>query len=304
MGLMVYGCNGSHKLKKVRLKIDWLPSAEYYGIFYAKYQKWFREAGIDMEIESSTGAPQVAAELAAGTLLVGTTSSGQVLQNITDDEIKYVRCVPLVKFNPTAIISLKRSPVNGLSELPGTKLGVNVSSVTYKQYTYIMDALGIDKGLVSEIPIGWGGASFLLNGQVKSLLHYLTNVGVDLMIEVGKDQLEIIRLDKLQRNAIFTYGTVLCFAKQPKSKDALSNREIDDITKIIERGYAEGSQNIDLAVAAIKSAEPTLSSEKLRMAIELIVKLNNESTVTPAQVDTWMNMPTWKYQRAVSLYKY
>ena len=35
---------------QIKLQLDWLPNFQFAGVFYAHYQGWYSQAGIDLEI--------------------------------------------------------------------------------------------------------------------------------------------------------------------------------------------------------------------------------------------------------------
>ncbi len=299
------GCGSTNVPKrKLTIKIDWLPSAEYYGIFLAKDKGWFEDAGFDVTIESGQGAPMLAAELAAQSIKVGTTSSDQILKQIVAG-YSFEKCVALNKFNPTAIISLAENPVLTFEKLQGTRLGVNISSVTYKQYNYIVSKIpNFNRNAVVEIPIGWGGPAFLIQGQVNAILHYVTNLGVDL--ELKEKEIRTIMFNDLPKpmKSLHSFATVLCFAKQsPSSLDRLSAKDMNVISEVVLRGYLEGEKNQKSAIKALTKAEPTLKERKLENAIPKIINFNKTSKATPQNIDSWVEASAEDRERAIKLYR-
>jgi ABC-type nitrate/sulfonate/bicarbonate transport system substrate-binding protein len=301
---LISSCSSKSKVtghKHIVLKIDWTPEPTYYGIFYAKAKGLYRKAGFDVEITYGKGAPSLANEIGLGKVLVGTTSSDNILMQVAMGR-KFSLCVPLLRFNPFAILSLKEKPILKLSDLKGKKLGVNVESVTYIQYLNALKKASIDSSSITEIPVGWGGTDFLIDHKVDAILGYITNHGVDLQSR-GQDFLSILYSDL--NPPLYSFGLVLAFAKS-NSKDSLTEYEMYKIAKATLSGYEQGIEDKTEAARIMKNVEPSLSEEKIIYGISRIEQLNLASHTDSSNIDIWKDGKITPQDRQIarSLYKY
>ncbi len=200
--------NKNKNLKKFVVKIDWTPSPEYYGFFYAQHKGLYKKIGLDVEIIPGKGAPVVAAELAASAIYAGTTTSDNVLRQISKGA-SFSLAYPILRFNPCVIVSLKQKGIIDLKDLKGKNIGTNVETSVYQQLSYLINIGKLEKGSFTEIPIGWGGPAQLLAGQVDAFLAYTTNAVVDL--EIRGQQIDEIFFGNL---GIYTYGLVLLIGSE------------------------------------------------------------------------------------------
>lgn len=269
--------------RKVVLKIDWVPSPEYYGIFYAKSEGLYAQRGLSVEIQYGTGAPDVAKELAVGSVLAGTTTSDNLLREIAGGA-RFVAAVPLLRFNPSVLAVRGERPPKSLAELQGRKIGVNKQSSVYSQYVYMIKSSGLTTDKFEEYPIGWGGAAELGGGLVDGILAYTTNVVVDLEINHVAVS-EYFFGD----HGVESYGTVLVIGKGD-GKHALSEADQRAIIEATLQGYRDGADGAGLekSVAALRHVAPTLNSEKVRAAIIKSARLNARTHYELAQVDAWL----------------
>lgn len=272
------------KLKKIVLTIDWVPSAEYFGIFYAKEKGFYIEEGFDVEISPSSGAPVVASQLAVGAISIGTTTSDNILRQIARGA-SFERAFPLLTFNPASIVSLSEKPIRTPKDLSGITLGVNKQSSVYQQLQYLIDSKVIEEKSWKEFPIGYGGPPQLLSNQVDAFCAYTTNQAVDL--EIKDLNIQEMYFGNL---GVATYGLVLLFAdKKFLAKDGLSTEDVTKIAKATIKGYNEGAKDIMKAVEVLKKKVPTLDEKKLEVAIRKIGKLNRYTSFPPKKIDIWVN---------------
>jgi ABC-type nitrate/sulfonate/bicarbonate transport system substrate-binding protein len=289
------------KIKKFQVTIDWAPSPEYYGFFYAKSQGYFLDYQLDVDIQYGSGAPVVASQLAAGDIYAGTTTSDNILRQISRGAY-FSSAVPLLKFNPSVIASLTSNPINTLMDIKGKTLGTNKQASVYQQLIFLVNNGNIAKNSFKEYPIGWGGAAQLENGLVDGILAYTTNAVVDLQT---KDiQIKEIYLGK---EGIITYGLVLVIGdKDNLNKNNISDSDINNFIAAVKKGYAEGGKDVKNAVASLMAVEPTLDSKKLQLAIDKINKLNSEANYPLESIDQWVtsdDITPEHRKNALSLYK-
>jgi len=175
------------KTKSFTVTIDWVPSPEYYGFFYAKENGLYRNAGLEVDIKYGSGAPVVANQLAAGSIYAGTTTSDNVLRQIARGAT-FSQMIPILRFNPVVLAYLPNPDFNlEASNLAATLtnkvIGTNKQSSVYAQLMHLVDKGVIKKDSFKEYPIGYGGPLQLKQHLADVILAYTTNVVVDLEIE-------------------------------------------------------------------------------------------------------------------------
>jgi ABC-type nitrate/sulfonate/bicarbonate transport system substrate-binding protein len=272
--------------QSVDVTLDWLPSPEYYGFYYAQRAGLYERQGLQVSFRNASGAPVVAAQLGAGSIRIGTTTSDNILRQAAQG-VRFSHLVPIILFNPVTIVSLPNKPVNKVSDLRSLTLGTNPQTSTYAQYEYLLRLNRMPLGVIREYPIGYGGAVQLLAREVDAFLAYTTNQAVDVEIR-DPNVIELL----FEENGLRTYGLVLAIvAPGGDLTEEIANRFV---TATLE-GYRAGGTRIDEAVDALAKAEPTLNREKVTRAIKKIVRQN---AVAPARVppdlDQWVALPAGK----------
>lgn len=274
-------------VKKIEIKIDWTPAAEYYGIFYAKYAGIFKKHGYDVKITYGSGAPDVATLVGTGEIAIGTTTSDNILRRFATGQ-RYAAVRKIFNFNPSSIVTLKGNDIASVADLARKKIGVNIQASPYEQFMFLVKKDKKTKLLsddFTEVAIGFGGSTQLLNGMVDAFLAYTTNQAIDVAMERPDDCKEIFLGDE----GIYSYGLVLAFADQ-KTLEAhgIQREDIENIYDAISEGYEKGFRDIDNAVNYLIDVEPVINKEKTRMAIQKIGKLNASVVYPHKLVDSWV----------------
>ena len=267
--------------------IDWVPSPEYYGLFYAASHGIYKEAHLDVTIQNGSGAPVVAKQLGVGSIYAGTTTSDNLLRQLAAG-VPFGSATPLLTFSPCVIASLASAPVKTLADLNGKRLGTNQQSSVYQQLQYLIGKGTVKKDSFSEYPIGFGGAAQLKANEVDAILAYTTNAVVDL----EKEHVPVNEL-YFGEQGIATYGLVLVVSDDARLAKAGLRHEVGRaFVRATLEGYRKGAADIEGAARALTQVEPTLNEERTRLAIGKIVRLNQRVRQDLRALDEWVVDPT------------
>ena len=268
----------------LKIKIDWQPSPEYYGLYYARDLGFYRDAGFDVEIVPGSGAPQAAAEIGSGRFVMGTTTSDNILR-LMGRKAEFSRLVAVLKFNPSVVVSLKSSGIRHLRDLEGKRLGTNPSASYYTQLLYVLRKPSIAAaGIIEDASIGFGGIRQLRERSIDAMLAYTTNAVVDLQAD-GIEVEEIF----LGREGAESYGVVLAVASANAIRQAgLTDADVDRIIAATLRGYRVGGQDINRSVRILTREDPTIGLRKAELAIAKIGTLNSITAYAPERLDRWV----------------
>lgn len=162
------GAAGS--LDDVTLQLNWIRNATWAGSFTAQSTGLYKEAGLNVTIE--TGGPNVdyMAALSAGKALVAFAGFNDVVTlNEKGEKMRVVGT--MYQRNPIGIISKAGSGIDNPSALEGKKLGLGTSSLLNWQQFAKMN--NVDQSKV-EIVNTDDGVGALVSGQVDAYMGYAT----------------------------------------------------------------------------------------------------------------------------------
>lgn len=157
---------------------------------------FFKEEGLDVRVQTMSGAGQVAQLLAAGSIEIGGITPEPILTSINqgyDFRIVY----NLVR-EPTGAIGVPEdSPINGLADLAGKRLGVqSLGSSNIILTNALLPRVGVDPKDVQYLAVGVGAQAYqaLTAGHVDGLATSdtnfapLENMGLKLKYFLGPGQ--------------------------------------------------------------------------------------------------------------------
>lgn len=292
--------NKPPSLRPLAITIDWLPSAEYYGLFFAKQQGFYSDIGFDVQIISGNGAPSVAAQIATGASLVGTTTSDNILRQIQKGAVFSKACA-LIPVNLASLVVNPSSKITEIADLNGKNVGVNIQSSAYSQFTYLLKLNNVPASSITEIPIGYGGQVEFKTGKADAFCAYTSNHAVDLGLD-GTQFGELL----FEHLGVSSYGVVLLFADSSQiEKAGLSKNDVANLIKATIKGYDNGAKDEQAAYYALQCAEPTLKKEKVLSAIRKVGQLRSLRPAKPQDIDSWLEGQVSDETRAVgaSLYE-
>jgi ABC-type nitrate/sulfonate/bicarbonate transport system substrate-binding protein len=300
--LVMSTCTHNAGPKKFEVTIDWIPSPEYYGFFYAKHFHLYEQAGLDVTIRNGTGAPTVATQIALGNIYAGTTTSDNILRVLARGG-ELSRAVPLLAYNPSVIAVLPNSSIHKLADLQGKKVGVNKQSSPYQQLMWLIRKGKVGDGHFTEIPIGYGGAVQLESRDVDAILAYTSNT----VVNVEKDGIKPVEIHfGDDENGVKLYGTVLALgSKADLAKAGLRDEDVASFVRVTLQGYQVGATDIDGAVNSLLEGQPTLDRHFLEIAIRKIAVLRQGPPYALQDLDAWVEgegIDTQSRERARSLY--
>ena len=252
----VLGPSGSTKLE---LMLDYFPNADHAGIYAAKANGDFEEAGLDVEIRQPPDPAAPIKQVAAGRVDLAISYEPEVLR-ARDQGLSVVSVGALVQKPLTSIISLPRAKIRRPADLEGETVGT--AGIDY-QHAYLETVLG-DAGVkpasVNERNVGFSLTPALLTGRVDAVLGAFWNYeGTGLRLRGKKPQ--IIRIEDA---GVPSYNELVLVANE----DALE-RDGDKIRAFIgavSRGTRALRRDPRGAIDGLLEANPDLDP-KLQAAV-------------------------------------
>ncbi len=120
--------NQSENVKETKLKVGYIPIADCAQLFIAKEKGYFKENGLDIEFTELQGGPKVLEALAGNSIQVGFSNVVSLILS-KDGGLDFVSITggPVEDQNHAehAIVVLKESGINSISQLEGKTIAIN-----------------------------------------------------------------------------------------------------------------------------------------------------------------------------------
>ncbi len=113
---------GNVRAEKINLVLNWVPTADHSPFFYAQQQGWYKQVGLELDIEFGRGSALSAQKVGAGTSEFGIADLPTAF--VAKSKGANLQAVMAIYANsPQGFYWLKSSGINGAADFPGKKIG-------------------------------------------------------------------------------------------------------------------------------------------------------------------------------------
>jgi putative hydroxymethylpyrimidine transport system substrate-binding protein len=233
----VAGCGGSGAEpgvpKGATLVLDFTPNAVHSGIYAAQAEGFYREAGIDLQIQvpgESTDAPKLLAAGRTDFAILDITDLG-----IADEKgLELVGLMPIVQRPLAAVLARGDGPVVRPRDLDGHTVGVTGLPSDTAVVESEVSADGGDPAAVDEVTIGFNAVASLAAGRVDAATGFWNAEAVEARRK--GIPLRVFKVDE--------YGA----PPYPELVLTTTRKELEDEPGLVDRMVAATRRGYDFAV--------------------------------------------------------
>ncbi|PCM43252.1 ABC transporter substrate-binding protein [Marinobacter sp. ANT_B65] len=171
-------------LKDVTLRLKWVHQAQFAGFYAAKEKGFYEEAGLNVEIRPGGVDFPAVQMVASGSEDFGITGADQILL-ASGKGVPITAVGAVYRKTPFALFAMADSGIETLADLEGQLVGVKLGGNEELTYRAMVQAAGLDKSAIREMPIKYDLSPFL-NGQVQAWPGYVINEVISVQ-EKGHD---------------------------------------------------------------------------------------------------------------------
>src|SRR6202030_4224101 len=172
---------------KVILQADWYPQPEHGGFYTALLKGYYRDEGLDVDIQP--GGPYVSVEkqVAVGAAQFGMSSSDKMLESVAVSQ-SLVAVAATMQRDPQGIMVRKDSPIHSFADLHGHTVAIKTGSTWWE---YIERKYQLNS--VHEVPAMMNVANFIADPNyvqqafATSEPYFARQVGVETRVLLTSD---------------------------------------------------------------------------------------------------------------------
>jgi putative hydroxymethylpyrimidine transport system substrate-binding protein len=250
--------------ESLSLTLDFYPNPDHAGIYMAQKLGYFKDAGLDVDIQTPSDPAAPMKLLAAGRSDLAISYEPEVV--LARNQGLDVQAVAALVNRPlTSMIWLKKSGIGGVAGLRGKTIAT--AGIPY-QDAYLRTILSRAKlkpADVKTVNVGFGLLPALLSGRAQAMLGGFSNVeGVDLRLRGS--QPVVTPVDKL---GVPTYDELVLVARREQLEE--DPQAIRSFIAALARGTAAAANNPKAAAKALLEANPDLDPKltKAELAVTL-----------------------------------
>jgi putative hydroxymethylpyrimidine transport system substrate-binding protein len=257
----------STEAQPLGLTLDFYPNADHAGIYMAQKLGYFREAGLDVSIDSPSDPAAPLKLVAAGQSDLAISYEPEVAL-AHDKGLEVIAIGALVNRPLTSLIWLKKSGIKGVSDLKGKT--VATAGIPYQEafLKTILARVKLSPADVKTVNVGFGLLPALIGGSAQAMLGGYSNVeGVDLR-QHGLDPV-VTPVDKL---GVPTYDELVLVANRKKLEEEPERFRLFIVA--LERGTEAAAKSPKAATKAVLEAnhslDPKLTEAEVKATLPLL----------------------------------
>jgi putative hydroxymethylpyrimidine transport system substrate-binding protein len=274
--------------EKLSLDLDYVPNADHAGIYMAEKEGFFKEAGLEVAINTPTDPSAPLKDVAAGKTDLAITYEPQLML-AREQGLDVVAVAALVNRPLTSLIWLKSSgknAINSVADLQGKT--VSYAGIPYQEafLETILRRAKVPASTVKKVNVGFGLIPSLTNGSADAMLGGYSNVEGVALREAGKAPV-ITPVDQL---GVPTYDELVFVARRATLEE--EGPRIRLFISALRRGTEAAVANPKAATEAILAANSSLEPKLTEAQVEATLPLLEG---TPAgKPYGWMNPKEWE----------
>jgi putative hydroxymethylpyrimidine transport system substrate-binding protein len=242
----------------VSLMLDWFPNADHVGLYRALSAGYFRQAGLDVHVQTPTDPATPLQLLAAGKIDLAISYEPELLL-ARDKGLPLVSIAALIQRPLTSIVSLGNRHITSPAKLRGQTVGT--AGIPY-QHAYLQTILqhaGVPTSSVKEVNVGSNLVPAMLSGRVGATLGAYWNYEAIQLRQLGR-RVNVIHVENA---GVPNYDELVLVTRE----NEIANRTnlLRRFVQALGRGYEAVRSDPTSAVNALVAANPGLS-RKLQLA--------------------------------------
>jgi putative hydroxymethylpyrimidine transport system substrate-binding protein len=248
------------------LTLDFYPNPDHAGIYMAQKLGYFKEAGLDVDVQTPSDPSAPIKLLAAGRTDLAISYEPEVLL-AEEQGLDVVAVGALVNRPLTSMIWLKKSGIEGVGGLRGKT--VATAGIPYQDayLKTILARVNLSPSAVKAVNVGFGLLPALVGGSAQAMLGGFSNVeGVDLKLR--GDEPVVTPVDKL---GVPSYDELVLVAQRKRLEE--DPQQIRLFLAALARGTAAAAKNPEATATALLEANPDLDPKLTRAELAATLPL-------------------------------
>lgn len=244
------------------LILDYLPNAIHVPIYNALAKGYYRDAGIDLKIETPTSTSDTIKLMAAGKADFGITSMLDFLTTFQQEPS--IRIFSALEQSPLgSIVGFQKTGITRPKDLEGKLVGVTGVPSDLAALNSIVAYDGGDPTKVENITIGFNAVQNVVSGAVQAAIGFWNSEGVQLQ---AMEPAFIFRLDEFGAP---TYPELIFFARNEfLDADPCTAQAFVDATA---KGYADMVADPDAALQTLLDQTQGLALNESKAQLEVLL---------------------------------
>lgn len=260
----------------IKFSLNFKPDGSNAAWFLAQERGYFKEAGLDVTLDTSGGTGDVITRLATNAYDMGFADIGAVIE-FAGRNPGQAPIATLVVYDrsPLAVVALKKSGISKPADIAGKVIGAPLSDGAYRMFPAFAKSTRIDASKVNfknlDIRVR---ETLLARGEVDAVMGFDSSVWFNLKALGLK--IEDVNFIRYADNGLDLYGNSLLVSRKMMKENP---KAAAAFLRITIRAWKEAMADPKAAVAALVKRDPLIDAA---IEIEKIQWLANNQILTAA----------------------
>jgi len=239
--------------QKVDFILNWVPGGDHAPYYYAKKMGWYKDAGIDLNLEPGKGSAVAVQKVAAGANPIGLADMPNAL-TLRGKGADTVGVFNVYANSPQGLYWLKSSGIKSVKDLAGKKIGNPAGDGARTIWPALAKANGMDANSVTWVNIDANSKLAALKAKSIDATTSFYNIHHIFQKELGDDMGFVAWKDA----GLNTYGnTVIVNGDYLKKNKAV----VAAFVKVTQKAFAACVANANPCVQALVEANGALQMD-------------------------------------------
>ena len=277
-------------IERIALVLDFFPNADHAGLYAAIGTGAFKDAGLEVELQTPSDPAAPLRLLAAGRADLAISYEPEVLL-ARDRGLKVVAIGAVVQKPLTSLMSLGDKAIKDPAQLQGKKVGTAGIPYQSAYLKAILDEAGVDPADVEEINVGFNLGPAMISKRVDATLGAFWNYeGVEL--QRAKRKPTILRVEDL---GVPTYNELVVVAREEDARDRgpMLRRFMLALGRGHEALREDARTGVDPLLAANKDLERDLQEAVVKATLPVFFPEDDERAFGYMEEGEWATYGRW-----------
>jgi NitT/TauT family transport system substrate-binding protein len=276
---------------KFPFRLNWTLYGEHAPFFVARDKGFYREEGLEVEIQEGSGSTTVAQLVANASNPVAYVDAATMMRGVgAGMPIKAVG-VTLQQSPMAFIYRADAARPTRISEIKGSRIAITAGDASLAIFTAFMGKLGMKVEDVQMITVANPAAKeqAVLSKQADALLGYFMDQGPRMQLQTGVK----MGWTRLYDMAGVTTLSSAIIANNDWMKDARNQDTLRRFLRASQRGWQYSFENRDEAATIFRKAAPVFTQEIARLEVDGTMTIIRTER-TQGKPIAWSDAGDWK----------
>ncbi len=255
---------------KIAVALNWVPAGDHAAMYFDKAQGWYKDAGLEVELEPGKGSVGSLQRISTGLSQVGIADMGVAL-TARGKGAGVVAVLNLYATSPLGMYWLKSSGISDVKGFAGKKIGVPAGDAQRALWPALAAKNGVDPNSVTWVNVDPNGKLPALKSKAIDITTNFYNLHHIMSRELGAD----MGFLSWAKAGINPYGlTIFVNSDYLKTnKDAVAR-----FVKVTQKAYAECVKTPEPCIKALTDQVSGLRPENELINWQLTMQLMSDNT--------------------------